>query len=84
MSAVVPLLQLYNNLKGDTFINEGNNINDIDFEVNPWVGIFNTILTIYALYLSFKCNKGFKFGSFLFACCCSMFYIPYILAVSCK
>ena len=47
------------------------------------VQVFNTILLIYALYLSFKCNKGFKFGSVLFACCCPVLYIPYRLAVPC-
>ncbi len=42
--------------------------------------VFHTILFIVALYLSFKCNRGFNLGSFLLACCCPMFYIPYILA----
>ncbi|XWV24528.1 hypothetical protein QJ856_gp1263 [Tupanvirus deep ocean] len=35
---------------------------------------------LFALYLSFKCNKGFHFLSFLAAFCCPWIYIIYILA----
>ena len=45
--------------------------------------IFYTAMMIYALYISFKCNSGFNFGSFLLALCCSPFYIAYRLAVPC-
>ena len=45
--------------------------------------IFYTSVMIFALYLSFKCNSGFNFGSFLLALCCSPFYIAYRLAVPC-
>ena len=48
-----------------------------------WIQLFNTILTIIALYLSFKCNKGINLGSILLACCCSPFYIAYRLAIPC-
>ena len=51
--------------------------------VSTVLSIFSTLMLIYALYISFKCNKGFHLGSFLLACCCSPFYIAYRLAVPC-
>ena len=39
-----------------------------------------TMLTVFALYLSFKRNCGFSLGEFLAACCCSPFYIAYAFA----
>lgn len=49
--------------------------------VKRFIGL---IITIYSVYLSFECNQGFNLGSFLVALCCSIFYIPYRWAVSCK
>jgi hypothetical protein len=46
--------------------------------------ILNVCLLIAALYLSFKCNKGFNFVSVLAAVCCSPCYIAYRLALPCK
>jgi hypothetical protein len=40
-----------------------------------------SMFTIFAIYLSFKCNNGFDFGGFLAACCCSPLYVAYKLAV---
>lgn len=42
--------------------------------------VFHTMMSIAAIYLSFKCNKGFNFLSFLLACCCPYIYIIYTLA----
>jgi hypothetical protein len=42
--------------------------------------IFHSIMSLVAFYLSFRCNKGFHFGSFLMACCCPYIYIIYVLA----
>jgi hypothetical protein len=67
----------------DSFINQSNNILPSNFTVNPLVQLINVILTIAALYLSFRCNKGFNFGSVLLACCCPIIYIPYRIAVPC-
>ena len=47
------------------------------------LSIINWIIFIAAIYLSFKCNKGFKFSSFMLACCCSPIYLIYRLAVPC-
>ena len=41
---------------------------------------FHSIMSIVAIYLSFKCNKGFDLGSFMLACCCPYIYIIYTLA----
>ena len=46
-------------------------------------GIINWIIFCIAIYLSFKCNNGFKLESFLVACCCSPFYLIYRIAVPC-
>jgi hypothetical protein len=46
--------------------------------------ILDVFLFIFAIYLSFKCNKGFNLGGFLMACCCSAIYIAYKLATGCK
>jgi hypothetical protein len=44
--------------------------------------VFHTIVAIFALYLSFKCNKGIDIGSLLMACCCPYIYIIYKFATS--
>ena len=43
-------------------------------------GTIHSFLGLFALYLSFKCNRGFSFGAFVTACCCPHLYIIYILA----
>ena len=48
------------------------------------VWIVDTILLIWALFLSFKRNNGFDLRSFLLACCCSPCYIAYAYAVPAK
>jgi len=42
--------------------------------------VFHLIMSLVAIYLSFKCNKGFDMGSFIVAFCCPYIYIIYILA----
>jgi hypothetical protein len=42
--------------------------------------VFHLIMSFVAIYLSFKCNNGFNFGSFLVAFCCPYIYIIFILA----
>ena len=55
--------------------------------INPTVHIISsliqTIILLGALYLSFKCNKGFNLGSVLLSCCCPICYVAYRLAVPC-
>lgn len=43
-------------------------------------GVFHTVLVFIAIYLTFKCNKGFEIWSFLAALFFPHFYIIYILA----
>uniref|UniRef100_A0A6C0D9I9 Transmembrane protein n=1 Tax=viral metagenome TaxID=1070528 RepID=A0A6C0D9I9_9ZZZZ len=43
--------------------------------------IFHTIVALFAIFLSFKCNNGFNLPSFLAACCCPTCYIVYAFAV---
>jgi hypothetical protein len=71
-----------------------NNFQNLDIELNSTynkMNIFDTIfyllgfiITGYALYLSFSCNKGFHLGSFLIALFFSPIYLIYRLAVPCK
>jgi hypothetical protein len=42
--------------------------------------VFHSIMSLVAIYLSFRCNKGFNIGSFIIACCCPWVYIIYVLA----
>ena len=55
--------------------------------INPTVHIISsliqTIILLGALYLSFKCNKGFNLGSVLLSCCCPICYVAYRLAIPC-
>lgn len=44
-------------------------------------GIVHFLAFIYAVYLSFKKNGGFKIMSFLVACCCPWLYIIYAFSV---
>ena len=48
----------------------------------PMYSIFHTITAVFALYLSFKCNRGFNLPDFLLACCCPVLYILYRFVVS--
>jgi hypothetical protein len=45
------------------------------------ISFFWMLMTFFAIYLSFKCNKGFDITGFLGACCCSPIYIAYKLAI---
>lgn len=42
--------------------------------------VFHTILTLIAIYLSFRCNNGFNLGPFLVAILCPYVYIIYTLS----
>lgn len=42
--------------------------------------VFHLIMSLVAIYLSFKCNKGFDISSFIVAFCCPYMYIIYVLA----
>jgi hypothetical protein len=42
--------------------------------------VFHTMMSLVAIYLSFRCNKGFKVGSFFLALFFPYIYIIYILA----
>ncbi len=42
--------------------------------------VFHSIMSIVAIYLSFRCNKGFDTMSFVLALCCPYIYIIYVLA----
>ena len=43
-------------------------------------GLVHTLAFLFAVYLSFKCEKSFNFGSLLAACCCPYIYIVFIMA----
>jgi len=42
--------------------------------------VFHSIMALIAIYLAFRCNKGFSLGPFLIACTCPYLYIIYVVA----
>lgn len=42
--------------------------------------VFHTIMSLVAIYLAFRCNKGFEIGPFLMALIFPYVYIIYVLA----
>lgn len=48
----------------------------------PMYGVFHTIISIFAIYLSFKCNNGVNIGELLVAILCPVLYVLYKVAVS--
>lgn len=42
--------------------------------------LFHTFLALFALFVAFKCNDGFKAMPFLFACCCPHLFLIYTAA----
>lgn len=53
--------------------------NQCDTVPKAMYSVFHTIMFFIAIFLSFRCNRGFSFGSFLIACICPPIYILYIL-----
>jgi hypothetical protein len=50
--------------------------------MSPMYFIFHIIISFFAIYLSFKCNKGFDFGGLLMALFFPHIYIIYKYATS--
>ena len=42
--------------------------------------VFHSIMGLVAIYLAYRCNKGFSFGPFLVACTCPYIYVTYVVA----
>ena len=63
--------------------NKNNKNNNKISKLTILFSIINWIIFFLALYLSFKCNKGFDLSSFLIACCCAPFYVIYRIVVPC-
>ena len=52
--------------------------------LNPLKNIYSflySFIILFAIYLSFKCNQRFNFGSFLLALFFSPFYILYVIVI---
>jgi hypothetical protein len=85
-----------NNQNANPEVRHNNNPNNVeqvnigwsnsDSDNSSWVhsiiSLFWSCVTIYAIYLSFKCNKGFSFIGFLGALILSPIYIAYKYATS--
>jgi hypothetical protein len=56
--------------------------NTTDDSYNLLVNVFSWIVLIFAIYLSFRCKKGFDIGHILLAVFCAPCYIVYHLATS--
>lgn len=59
--------------------NVASNKDTSDF-TTAMASLIGLVVTLFAVYLSLRCNSRFSFGSFLAAVCCSPFYIIYIWA----
>lgn len=57
------------------YFNKNNNMAEDDYM--PIVYAVRSLITFYALFISFRCNKGFTFGGFLGALFFSEIYIVY-------
>jgi len=81
MSKLSPVMQFGRKLLDKEEFGEDscNNVANIASLVN----FFWTIVTLVAVYLSFKCKNKFDLGQFLIALFCAPFYIAYRLAVPC-
>jgi hypothetical protein len=53
-------------------------------DMDQLISFIKGLFTMYALYLAFKCKKGFDLSESMLACCCSTLYIAYRMAVPCK
>lgn len=68
----------------DTFVGSEQTETVNDMSIGKLIySLVNLALMIYAIYLSFKCNKKFSLGHFLMAFCCSPCYVAYKLARGC-
>jgi hypothetical protein len=71
----------FGNGNGNRNENRNENENNQDTITLILMKLFNLVIGIYAIYLSFACNKsGFNLGAFLVACCCPWLYIIYAFA----
>lgn len=57
-------------------------IEPTESQSSPLVYLFYSILTICAIFLSFKCNNGFDITGFLGAILIPYIYLPYKLATT--
>jgi hypothetical protein len=48
----------------------------------PMFVVFHTIISVFAIYLSFKCNNGVNIGELLVAILCPVLYVLYKVAIS--
>jgi hypothetical protein len=44
--------------------------------------VFHTVISLFAIYLSFKCNKGVNFPDLFIAMLCPVLYVLYRVAIS--
>jgi len=58
-----------------------NTTNQNKSSYNAIMYLFHILLTLFAIYLSFRCNGGFDILAFLIACCCPYCYIVYALGI---
>lgn len=54
------------------------------YNVNSGYMTLHLLLSIFALYLAFRCNGEFRILPFLAAFFFPYLYIPYALAISCR
>ena len=82
--------EMYANPNQGYMLNDNNcneNINENNKEIvivrpnSIFFSITHLIISLFALYLSWRCNNGFNILAFIAAFCCPYFYIIYAIAV---
>jgi hypothetical protein len=57
-------------------------VNENNIGIEKIYGLVHLVVGLYAVFLSFKCNKGFNLGHLVLALLFPWFYILYHLAVN--
>jgi len=62
-------------------MNKFNEYNKEPINIGKYIySTFHLIMSFVAIYLSFRCNNGFVFGSFIISLLCPYIFIIYTLA----
>lgn len=76
-----------NNPNNTNNVNTVENVNIVEYDNKPYSRTYklyifiHTMITFFSIYLSFRCNGGFSFGSVLLSIIFPYYYILYSLAV---
>lgn len=82
MNFVIQYINEQSKKKKDGFTDSRTTSSTLSNTKSSSYNILYTILSMFAIFLSFKCNNGFSFSGLLGAFLFPFIYIPYKLATS--